>query len=367
MSIVNEFIELIKIDVESKNERKLADKVIEKLKIIGCEVIEDDTKDKIGGNTGNIIARLKGNKEYSILLSAHLDRVSKGRNIKPRIVQNKILSDGTTILAADDVAGIVSILDGLRKAKELRDRCNIEVIFSVCEEKGVTGSKYIDYSKLNSKIAYVFDSPGNIGRVINQAPTKCVIDVEFFGKPAHAGNEPEKGINAIKILAKSLSKINEGRINKYTTSNFGIVSGGKATNVVCDYVKLTGEARSRDNEDLDKYLEYIKRVFNETAKENNTKVNININRNYETFHIKEEENISKLLIKAMENLNIKWEFTPGGGGMDANRFNNNGIKAVGIATGYKNNHTFKEEININDLKKAGDLVKEIIIEASKLD
>lgn len=368
-AIVNEFIELVKVDVESKDERAIADVLKNKLKKIGCNVIEDNTGEIIGGNAGNIIAKLKGDKGIPpILLSAHMDRVKKGKNISPVIEENRIKSDGTTILAADDVAGIVSILSGIRKIKEENlKHGDIEIVFSVCEEKGISGSKYLDYSDLQSKIAYVFDSPGNIGRIVNQAPAKTKISIRIFGKPAHAGNEPEKGINAIRIAGVGLSKVNEGRISKYTTSNFGIIKGGEATNVVCDYLELIGEVRSTRKEELESYRKHVEEVFREAASKFNAKIEIDFEDSYDTFYIREDENISKILTKAMKAIGVEYHFSSGGGGMDANRFNKAGIQAVGIATGYRNNHTLQEEIVIKDLIKSGELVKQIAIEAGKIN
>ena len=52
-----------------------------------------------------------------------------------------------------------------------------------------------------AKFGYVLDCPGRIGRIVKQAPTKCKITVKVKGIKAHAGNEPEKGLNAIKVAA----------------------------------------------------------------------------------------------------------------------------------------------------------------------
>jgi len=116
--IVRDFLELVQTDVQSKDERKIADKLIGKLEALGLEVTEDHTGNLIGGTAGNIIAKLNGKaKAPTILLSAHMDRVNHGTSIKPIIHNDRITSDGTTILAADNVAGLVSIIDGIRKIK----------------------------------------------------------------------------------------------------------------------------------------------------------------------------------------------------------------------------------------------------------
>lgn len=88
-----------------------------KLEALGCTVREDDTASKVDGTAGNLIAVLEGQTEGSVLLAAHVDRVQNGFGIKPQVRDGKIVSDGTTVLAADDLSGVAAILDGLRRVQ----------------------------------------------------------------------------------------------------------------------------------------------------------------------------------------------------------------------------------------------------------
>lgn len=104
------------------------------------------------------------------------------------MTDEKITSDGTTILAADDVSGIVSILEGVRRIRESGlEHCDVEIVFTACEEKLATGGKHLDYSLIHAKHAYCLDSPGHTGRIINAAPSKVQFFVDVDGKAAHAG------------------------------------------------------------------------------------------------------------------------------------------------------------------------------------
>ena len=76
------------------------------------------------------------------------------------------------------------------------------------------------------------------------------IEITFKGKKAHAGIEPEKGINAIVVASKAISKMHIGRIDYETTSNIGHIEGGSATNIVTDEVTFTAEIRSHSMEKL---------------------------------------------------------------------------------------------------------------------
>ena len=74
--IIKDFLELVQIPVESRNERQLADNVLAKLQALGLEVREDATAQIVGGNTGNIYAILQGDSALEpIMFSAHMDRV----------------------------------------------------------------------------------------------------------------------------------------------------------------------------------------------------------------------------------------------------------------------------------------------------
>ena len=115
--MLEEFLELVQIPVNSRNERQIADVLKVKLKALGLEVTEEDTGAKIGGNAGNIRAVLRGTADCEpLLFSAHMDRVANNGAIKPIVDEEKgiVHTDGSTILAADDVAGLCIILEALR-------------------------------------------------------------------------------------------------------------------------------------------------------------------------------------------------------------------------------------------------------------
>ena len=77
--MISEFIQLARIDSISKNEREMADVLKDKLAKMGLVVYEDSAAEKIGGNTGNIICNIKGQKNVPpIILMAHMDTVSPG-------------------------------------------------------------------------------------------------------------------------------------------------------------------------------------------------------------------------------------------------------------------------------------------------
>lgn len=106
--VINQFLELVQIDSETKHETKIAEVLTKMFTDLGLDVVEDDSKNETGHGAGNLICTLKGNKEGvdPIYFTSHMDTVVPGTGIKPSIEDGYIKSDGTTILGADDKAGL---------------------------------------------------------------------------------------------------------------------------------------------------------------------------------------------------------------------------------------------------------------------
>lgn len=360
--LVNEFMEMVQITSLSLKEKTFAEYMINKLMTMDIDAYIDDAGEKCGGNTGNIIARIKGNTAApSILLGAHMDTVTPGENIKPQIRDGCIYSDGTTILGSDDKAAIAAILEAVRHIKENNlKHGDIELVFFISEEGGMFGSKNLDYSKVNSKLAFVFDSGGPVGNVIVKGPAQMRIEATFKGKAAHAGVAPEQGISAIQVAARAIDKMKLLRIDHETTANVGIIQGGTATNIVCDSVYTRFEARSLDNNKLKTQADHMVDCINSACSEYGADCDIKSTLNYPAFSISEDSEVSKLAIKAIESIGLKAELKSSGGGSDANILNGNGITAINLSIGMNNVHTTSENIAIDSIVKSAELVAAII-------
>lgn len=349
--LVGEFLELVQIDSLTFKERKMADALIGKLKEIGLEVYEDKAGEKYNGEAGNVVGKLQGTKEGpALLFLAHMDRVEPGTGIKPVVQDGVIKSEGKTILAGDDCAGIVSILEALRVLKEGNDTySDIEVVFTIAEEGGLFGAKALETGQMKAKMAYTFDSTGNAGTFVVQAPSQDEISIVVKGKAAHAGVAPEEGINAIQVAAAAISKLKIGRIDAETTSNIGMIKGGTATNIVPDYVELKGETRSLDDKRVDEETKKMAAAFAKYGAEFGAEVEFSFERAYSSFHIKEDEEVILRAVRALDTLGIKPKMVALGGGSDANILNAVGIRCLNLGNGSKKVHTTDEEIAVEDL------------------
>ena len=361
--LVESFMELVKIDSISREERKLADFLIEKLEDLGLEVIVDQAGEKVKSNSGNMIARLKGNiKEVTpIMFSAHMDTVVPGKNINPLCDGEKIASDGKTILGADDKAAIAALLESLHIIKEKNiSHGDIEIVFTICEEIGLHGAKNLDISDLNAQMAFVLDCGGQVGEIISAAPSQNSLKIIIHGKSAHAGSNPEEGINAIQVAGFALSRMKLGRIDEETTTNIGIISGGKATNIIPDEVTLEGEVRSRNEEKLEKYTKILKQIVEDTAQEFKAKAEVIINREFYCYNLSTDDRVVKIAMKAAKDMGLEPLLHPSGGGSDANVFNKKGFPSVDLAIGMEKVHTVDEYILVKNLKNTVEYILSII-------
>lgn len=360
--IVKEFMELVQIAGHSGEEGEIAKLLKSKLEELGLKVSVDKAGEKMGGQTGNIIGKLKGTKSgEKIMFSCHMDTVKPGKGIKPQIKDGVIYSDGTTVLGADNRAGIASVLEGLRLLKENNiEHTDVEVVFSIWEEGGLFGAKNLDTDQIEAKYGFVLDSSGSPGEIIIQGPAQDRVNVKILGKAAHAGLHPEKGVSAIMIAARAIDGMKLLRIDEETTANVGVIKGGEATNVVTPEVTINAEARSLNEDKLDKQTKHMVEMFEKAAKDLGGKVEVEVGREYPSFKISEDDEIVVKLKQVFKNIDIKGHTMATGGGSDTNILNGYGIKAVNLGIGARNPHTFEENIHIEDLVNNAKMVVEIV-------
>jgi tripeptide aminopeptidase len=361
--LVKEFLELVQIDSETKNEAEIAKTLIKKFTDLGLDVIEDDSKSKTGHGANNLICNLKGNKDSvdTIYFTSHMDTVVPGKSIRPSIKDGYIISDGTTILGADDKAGIAAMLEAIRSLKENDVKHgDIQFIITAGEESGLVGAKAFDRSLLTARYGYALDSDGAVGDIIVAAPTQAKLYVVMKGMTAHAGVAPEKGVSAITLAAKAIAKMPLGRIDHETTANIGSFAGGQQTNIVCDHVEIHAEARSLIASKMEAQVAKMKEAFESTAKELGGSADVNVTIMYPGFKHRAGDEVVEIAREAAASIGRKSQLLESGGGSDANIFASFGIPTVNLAVGYEEIHTTKERIAIDELVKTAELITAIV-------
>ena len=368
--VIKQFLELVQVDSETGNEREIADLLKKKFESLGLTVVEDDTQSITGHGAGNLIATLQANgspEATPIYFTCHMDTVQPGKGIKPVVGEDGwIRSDGTTILGSDDKAGLAALLEVIQVLKENKlTHGQIQFVITVGEELGLVGARAMNPSQIDAKFGYALDSNGEVGAICIAAPAQAKLEIEIYGKSAHAGVNPEDGISAIQVAGKAISRMNLGRIDHETTANIGKFEGGGATNIVTDYVKLYAEARSVVQEKVEKQLAEMKAAVESACSDYGATGEVNSRIVYPAFKFEESDPVVQLAKKAATKLGLSGRTFASGGGSDANVFNGHGIPTANLAVGYENIHTTTEQIKADDIKTAASLVLEIILQTAK--
>jgi len=351
--VVRTFLDLVAIDSPSGQEEAISKNLARRLAELGGEVEADEH--------WNLIARWPGHGADWLMLSAHMDTVGKDTGIKPVIRDGVIYSDGTTILGGDDKSGVAAILEVIRSLQEEGlAHPPLEVVISVGEEVSLRGAKLLDKSNLRSKRGYVLDAGGPIGTIVTSAPSQDSLEVKVHGKTAHAGSEPENGINAIVVASAAIAAMPLGRIDFETTANIGVIQGGVATNIVPDEVFIKGEARSRDNDKLALQTATMAAAFQDAAEQYGARVEFKIKRSYSTFKWPDDHPVVAAAVAAAQRLGLTPHIQGTGGGSDANIYAESGIACGVLSTGMEDVHTPQEHIAIADMVDSARLLLEIV-------
>ncbi|WP_225999022.1 tripeptidase T [Paenibacillus sp. BJ-4] len=368
--IVQEFMELVQVDSETKYEQEIARVLKGKFNALGLEVTEDDSRERTGHGSGNLIVTWKAEgveKAPKLFFTCHMDTVTPGKGIKPQLGEDGwIRSDGSTILGSDDKAGIAALFEAIRVVREQNiPHGQIQFVITAGEESGLMGARAMKPEVLDSDFGYALDSNGEVGSICIAAPTQARIEMKITGKSAHAGVNPEDGISAIQVASKAISNMKLGRIDKETTANIGSFEGGGATNVVCDFVLIRAEARSIVQEKVNHQIQHMREALETTARDFGAQGEFRSEVIYPAFSFTEHDEVVQVAQRAIQGLGLATSTFHSGGGSDANVFNGLGIPTVNLAVGYQNIHTTEEKIKADDLVKVAEVVVALIQETTK--
>ncbi|OPZ64284.1 MAG: Peptidase T [Firmicutes bacterium ADurb.Bin506] len=354
-ALIDEFVELVSIDAESGDEARIGQVVADKLRAIGLDVTVDAA--------GNVVGRAGAGtaKGEPFILCAHLDRVKPGKGIRPVIKDGIIRSSGDTILAADDIAGVVAILAGLRSvAATCSGLPPVETVFTVSEEVRLGGARQLDYSSLKSKSAYIFDASRPVGVVVTSSPTHVGFEAQVTGRAAHAAVNPQDGVSAIQAAARGVVRLPFGWVDDHTTANVGVVTGGTATNVVCDRVTLRGEVRSLNAARAVKLAQDFAQVISVEAATVGAEAEVTCDVHYHGYVIPSDAPVVQKVAKAIEAIGRSAVIESTMGGSDGNVFNANGITSVVLGTGCESVHSTRESMPVSELVAAAKLVEALL-------
>lgn len=399
-SLVERFLKYVQIDTDSNPESNacpsseiqwdLAKVIVEDLKALG---MEDITLDE----NCYIMATLPANCDEDIPaigFIAHMDTAPSynGRGVKPRIVENYngedivlnadenvilspkdfahmknyigqdlIVTDGSSLLGADDKAGIVEIIEAIKYLKEHPEIKHgvIKVGFTPDEEIG-RGADLFDVQKFDCKFAYTVDG-GELGELEYENFNAASATVKIQGRDIHPGSAKNSMINSIMIAMELNAMLPCDQRPEHTENYEGFFLLDELTGTV-ENTKMEYIIRDHSMRKFNEKKIIIKDAVQYLAKKyKDAKIEIEVKDSYYNMREKIEPvmHIIDLAKKSMEELEIAPNIRPIRGGTDGARLSYRGLPCPNLFTGGHNFHGRFEYICIQSMEKARDLIVKI--------
>ena len=407
MDIVERFINYTKFNTTTNKENGLKGIMpsnpteYELAKFIKDELSSLGIKDIILQDSAILIAKIPANCENapSIAFFAHLDTSSEQKNdTKAKIVKytggdiclneeqgiylqfsdnpelkkyegdDIVVTDGTSLLGADDKAAIASIVNMASFFMQNPDikHGKIVICFVPDEEQGLLGAKALDVNLLGANFGYCLDCC-EIGELIYENWNAADCTMVFKGVSAHPMNAKGKLVNSLLLAHKFISLLPGGEVPECTEGKEGYfwvkeLSGNSAKTT------LKIDIREFDEVKFQKRLEFLSDMASSFNKIYGDRCEITLKTRYENVFkfLKDENSLPiKLAKDAFSELNITPNIKPMRGGYDGAVISAKGVPTLNLFTGANNFHSVFEYLPVSSLKAASEVIKKIVINATK--
>ena len=398
--IIERFTSYVKVDTQSNENSEttpstegqltLANMLVEELKSIGMEEVSID-------DNGYVMATLPANTDKNVPtigFLAHVDTATDftGKNVNPQIVENfdgnqiilneeqniilspadfpelpqykghtLITTDGTTLLGADNKAGIAEIMTAMDYLIQHPDikHGKIRVAFTPDEEIG-RGPHKFGVEAFNAKFAYTVDG-GPLGELEYESFNAASAKVTFKGKNVHPGTAKGKMVNSAKIAMEFNSKLPAEEAPEHTEGYEGFFHlssiNGDVEETTLHYI-----IRDFESDSFQARKDLMQKITNELRLTyGETRVELEMNDQYYNMKDKIEpvKEIVDIAYEAMENLGIKPIVKPIRGGTDGSQLSYMGLPTPNIFTGGENFHGRFEYISVDNMMKSVETIVEI--------
>jgi tripeptide aminopeptidase len=363
------FAELCRIESPSGHERACADFVTARLRGLGLEVSEDGAGAEAGSTAGNLFARIPGAGDVgasSILLCAHLDTVPLAAPVDPILVNDGWENANEGILGADNKSAAAIIIELARRLTSAPEPppVSVELLFTICEEISLLGSRAFDVSRLESSFGYVFDHATAIGEIVVASPTHYRVIGDLHGRAAHAGVRPEAGRSAIVAAARAIAAMRLGRVDEQTTANVGTIEGGSAINVIPERCRVVAEVRSLDEARASAVTTELIDHLQDAADAQECDLDLTVERMFRGYRVKPGAPELAVAQRALRASGFEPQEIVSGGASDVNSFVRQGFASICLADGVQRNHEPTERVSVQALETMFDVALTLVDEAA---
>ena len=333
-----------------------------------CLLSHLDTSEEVSGK--NVNPQVFENYDGSLISLENISIDSSGDEELSKIANTGdtlITTDGTTLLGADDKAGVAEIITAVEFLIQNKiPHGDIEILFSPDEETG-HGMDFVPLNLLKSKHAYTVDG-GSQGELETECFNASSATVTFFGKSTHTGTaRKQKMINAVMMASKFLENLPHTEFPETTDGYEGFfapieISGSVEKAQV--YILL----RDFEESGIEKRIFQIKKIAESVEFATGGKVSVQIKEQYKNMKnaLEKSPETVELLKKAYENSGITPDFIPIRGGTDGSRLSEMGIPTPNIFTGGHNFHSRFEWASLNQMTQAVNVLINLAILHQKL-
>ena len=405
--VLERFLRYVKIDTQSEEgvedrypstekQKDLLGMLVEELKALGLEDAEMD-------DHGYVMATLSSNipedhpshgKVPVLALIAHVDTSPEvsGKGVKPNVIENYdgeditlpgddsvvisvednphlkenvgntiITSDGTTLLGADDKAGVAEIMSAIRKiTEEDLIHGDIRIGFTPDEEVG-NGTKYFDVEKFGADFAYTIDG-GRIGEVEDETFNAMTANFDIKGINVHPGYAKGKMVNANRILAEIIDMIPSTITPEMTSGREGYLHPHHMSGSV-EEASLKVLIRDFTMKGMGEKVNILENIAElQRSRYPRATVNLDIKESYRNMaeKIRENPEIVDLALEAVRNVGVEPEKKIIRGGTDGAMLSFKGLPTPNIFAGGMNFHSKREYVPLESMFKARDVIIEMI-------
>ena len=362
------FAGLVSIDNPSLHEAEMCARLKEELRALGAEPREDDTAAKIGGNAGNLYAYFEGEEGMEpLLLSAHMDSVEPACGKRAVFREDgTITSDGTTLLGADDKAGIAEIINALeRLVKSGEKHGNIKICFTPDEEIG-RGADNLSLGKLGADYGYTFDG-GALGGIEYENFNAAGATVNFTGFSVHPGDAYGKMKNAALIAAEFTSLLPCDEVPEKTRGYEGFFHltdmSGSIEHACLKYI-IRDHDRAKF-EEKKKVMENAVKTINEKYGEGTARAEIKDSYYNMREIIEKNPDVLERAREAMREEGVEPYSSPIRGGTDGARLSFMGLPCPNLCTGGHMYHSRHEYAVLEHMEKCADIALRLMTDTVK--
>ena len=389
MNATERFLNYVKFETASDEESAscpstagqtvLAEYLVGELKGIG---VTDAAYDENGYVYGHIEASCGYDNAPKIGLIAHMDTspAVSGKDVKPQIIvfdgknapmvdgkyigEELIVSDKTTLLGADDKAGVAEIIAACERiiADDTMKHGRISICFTPDEEIG-RGADRFDFERFGADFAYTVDG-GELGEISNENFNAAAVELTVHGINTHPGSAKNKMRNAILFLNEFINLLPAAEIPACTEGREGFyhidsVSGNETE------ARLSMLIRDFDKQSFEKRKQYVESIAAFLNKKyGGATFEVSVTDSYYNMLeiIEKYPEITARIESAMQKAGVKPEFEPIRGGTDGARLSFEGLPCPNLSTGGMNFHSIYEAIPVKSLEKMTDALINILCE-----